>query len=277
MGQAATPHVPDVDAPGVQVFRDVDGKVAALAYRAGDDHCLHVPKIGTFTLAANAEDISVTPLESVAPELVEDTFHRAAVPFALQLAGRDALHASAVVIDGVVALCGRSGSGKSTLAYALNRRGYPQWSDDVVAFEHRGAGVECRSLPFRVRLRPASAEWFDDPAYLKGSALSAPWRGGSEGTLPFRALFVLEPSDASSGYEGDETVTIDRLAPADAFTAVLPHAYFLTLDDGAMKRALLDRYLELAERVPVFTLRYTQNLPLIDRIAERLTSTVARL
>lgn len=56
------------------------------------------------------------------------------LPFAALVAGREILHASAVVIDGrAVALAGVSGAGKSTVALELCRRGATFLADDVLA------------------------------------------------------------------------------------------------------------------------------------------------
>lgn len=265
--------LPDVDAPGVEVWRDVDGSIAAVGYRHDLDHCLHVPRVGTFLFTDASDEIRLAPEGSASDDLIQDALHRIAMPLALQLRGVQVLHASAVVIaGGVVALCGRSGAGKSTLAYGLGRRGFTLWGDDAVAFEPVNGGLRASPLPFRMRLRPASAEWFDDLAHQKGSEVSTPWRSGSPG--PFRALFVLERSEEVASATGAELV---RLAPVDAFSSVLPHAYYLALDDVGLNQRLLSAYLDLADRLPVFVLRYRPRLSLVDTIAELVAAQVSEL
>lgn len=265
--------LPDVDAPGVEVWRDVDGSIAALGYRRDLEHCLHVPRVGTFVFTDTSDEIGLAPEGSASDDLIQDALHRIAMPLALQLRGVQVLHASAVVIaGGVVALCGRSGAGKSTLAYGLGRRGFALWGDDAVAFEPVESGLRASPLPFRMRLRPASAEWFDDLAHQKGSEVSTPWSSGSPG--PFRALFVLERSEQVTSAAGVEFV---RLPPADAFAAVLPHAYYLALDDVRLNQRLLSAYLDLADRLPVFVLRYRPRLSLVEGITEMLAATVNEL
>lgn len=265
--------VPFLDTPGVEVWRNVDGTVCAVGYRRDEDHCLYVPNVGTFLFRHSSDEIRLVPDASARDERIQDAFHRIALPLALQLRGPQVLHASAVLIgDGVVALCGQSGAGKSTLAYALSRRDHQLWGDDAVAFDVDDGLISVQPLPFRVRLRPASAAWFDDLARLKGSELSLPWQRGSS-TAAFRALFVLRRADADAVDE----MQIRRLAPADAFTAVLPHAYYLALDDEDLNRRLLSAYFALADRLPVFALCYAPRLGLLDQMTERIEREVAAL
>jgi hypothetical protein len=265
--------VPSLDDPDVEVWRDVDGVVCAVGYRRGSGYGLQVPNVGTFFFRSASNAIMLVPNASAADELIQDAFHRIAVPLALQLRGPQVLHASAVVAGGgVVAVCGRSGAGKSTLGYCLSRRGNPLWGDDAVAFETHDDCVEVHPLPFRMRLRPQSAQWFDALDQQKGSELSSPWLGGSS-PKPFRALVVLERDESSTG----DDVQLVRLGRADAFSAVLPHAYYVALSDENLNRRLLSAYLELADLVPVFALRYTPRLGLVERMAELVEREVAAL
>lgn len=273
-GTEAETILPDLRAPGVEVWRDTAGMVAAVGYRHAGQRCLGVPYVGTFKFTDASVEIRLTRAASASDELVEDAFHRIAVPLALQLRAVQVLHASAVVsADGVVALCGRSGAGKSTLAYGLSRRGLTLWADDALAFESSHNGLQAIPLPFRMRLRAASAQWFDDLEHQKGSELSAPWDVGV-GPQSFRALFVLE---RATGTTSDDQVDIVRLAPVDAFAAVLPHAYYLALDDEQLNQRLLASYLVLAERLPVLVLRYPPRLTMVEDIARLIEDAVTEL
>src|ERR671935_59558 len=67
-----------------------------------------------------------------------------------KLAGREVLHASAVITArGVVAFCAVSTTGKSTIAYQFSRRGYGIWADDALAFDGADRGVTALWLPFQ--------------------------------------------------------------------------------------------------------------------------------
>jgi hypothetical protein len=246
--------------------------VAAVGYADGPGHCLFVPRVGTFRFGRSEGVITLAPVPSVADELVDDAYHRIALPLALQFTGREVLHASAVHTPaGVVALCGRAGAGKSTLAFALGRRGHRAYADDAVAFEVTDTRAVVRPLPFRMRLRPASAAWFDAPAHLKGGERATTWRRGEP--APLRALFVLE--QAASGPPG--TLDVERLSPADAFSAVLPHGYYVVLDDPEVTGRMVTAYLRLADRLPVFSLRYSPTLEAVESIVTEIEKQLAAL
>jgi hypothetical protein len=262
---------PPLDGPGTEVWRDADGRLAAVGYRSPQGHALFVPGIGTFRFDTAPETIVLEPLPAVDDDLIDDAFHRIALPLSVQFGGVQVLHASAVRCgNGVAALCGRAGAGKSTLAFALSRRGHQLCADDAVPFDLSGEPITVPPLPFRMRLRPASAEWFEAPELLKG-ARATPWQ--RTGGAPFSALFVLErPADAAPG-----DLAVDRLAPSDAFGAILPHAYYVVLDDEAANRRLVSAYLELADRLPVFAVRYHPDLAAVDRIAAAIEKEVMSL
>jgi hypothetical protein len=257
-----------------EVFRTADGRVAAVAYRRAQYHCLRIPSVGTFCFAPNLPEVRLFRESGAHPEHVEDTYFRVVLPIASQLHGRQVLHASAVLLpQGIVALCGRSGDGKSTLAYGLSQRGFPMWADDAVSFRATPGGATVHPLPFRLRLRPTSADWFGLAANMKGFERTLSWCAGTD-VVPFRALIVLDRRGLANA---QPEVKIERLSPADAFTAVLPHAYYLSLRDSVLKRNLASGYLDLANQVPVFSLRFVPRLQMIDNIADAIHDSVASL
>ena len=273
MTRPAAAQAPEVlDETGTEVWRDTDGRVCAIWYRTLNGHALFVPEVGTFLFHASRDDVLIQPLAAADDELVDDAYHRIALPLARQLRGAAVLHASAVRFPGgIVALCGRAGTGKSTLAFALSRRGHEPCADDAVVFDAAQDPIRVPPLPFRLRLRPESAEWFAAPSLLKGRERGTAWQAVAP--APFQALFVLDrPADAAPG-----DVDVARLSPADAFPAVLPHAYYVALDDLASNRALVTAYLDLAARLPVFALRYFPALDAVHRIAAAIEAEVQAL
>ena len=58
---------------------------------------------------------------------------------------------------------------------------------------------------------------------------------------------------------------------------MLPHAYYVVLDDEAANRRLVSAYLELADRLPVFAVRYHPDLESVDRIAAAIEKEVMSL
>lgn len=243
-----------------EVWRDNDGAVAAYGWVVGDVSWMTVPGVGVFRFALSGGPVRASPDPAAPWSLVEDAYQRNVLPMVLQVRGREVLHASAVqTASGIVALCARSGVGKSTLAYALSRRGHALWADDAVAFDGAGAHVIALPLPFRIRLRPPSAAHFGVPAW---SPDGHPAGGRS---APLGAVCVLERASVTE---------VRRIPPAQAFSAVLPHAYCFSLADQDRRRAMMRHYLDLVARVPVYAVRYPAGLAHVPVIANAIEQTL---
>src|ERR1700681_3983242 len=147
--------------PRFEVWRDLEGEVYAYAESCGDEYRMHLPGLASFRFSSRGDEVSAEINGATTEELVLDAYRRRVLPMALQVSGREVLHASAVRSRaGVMALCADSGTGKSTIAFGLNSRGYPLWADDLVAFEVSDHGTHAISLPFNLRLRPSAAALF---------------------------------------------------------------------------------------------------------------------
>jgi hypothetical protein len=203
-------------------------------------------------------------------EEVRDFFERVLQPVVLQALGRQALHASAVLgTGGVLAFCGRGHSGKSTLAYALGTRGFQQVADDAVLIETIGSGVSVRTLPFVPQLRTPSQQHFrtvskPDVERLAGSATA-------NAVVPLRGVFVLEQNPAAP------FPVAERVPPVRAFTVLLPHAHSFDQRPSLQSASLVDDYLRIVERVPVFTLTYAPSFGALDTLVQSVDSLAAEL
>lgn len=251
----------------VDVWRDDVTQPFAHAFRDADGYWLEWPGLGRFDLDADRRRVTAWPAPGVTNAALTEGFHHAIQPSLLQACGFEALHASAVATPaGVVVFCGVSGSGKSTLAFALGQQaGCTQIGDDAVVWELRHGEPRVRVLPYRTRLRPTALAHF--------SAESVPPRSLPATSIPLSAI-VLLVQDASAPAPG----VFAAVRPASAFSRVLAHALIFDPRDRRTNERLVHDYLCLAERVPVFTLRYppsfAQLTALVDLI--RLTSGAAR-
>jgi hypothetical protein len=221
-----------------------------------------MPGVGSYCFRSGTEEVSAHPEPGVDRETVEDAFRRAVLPLAIQMLGREVLHASAVLGPrGVVALCAVSETGKSTLAYGLSRRGFRLWADDAVAFELAADGVSALPLPFALRLRPASVAFFGTAAH----ELEEPDRPED-----LAAILVLERAELLP----ERAVLVERFADGLAFPAVLAHAYCFSLDDDERKRRMMGAYMELVGRVPVYRVRFRPGLDRLGRVVDALDAAV---
>lgn len=245
-----TPVLPDAPGLSVEAWRNGRGTVYGYAYRAAGYFWLHMPALATFRLGRSPR-VTALPAPGVSRAAVEDAYQRTVIPASLQLLGFEVLHSSAIVMPrGVVALCAVSGTGKSTIAYGLSRRGHRLWADDTVALELAGPSVWALPLPFRVRLEASAAALFGHDAATTGAGATVL---GTE-RVPLLALCVL------TRVAGSDVVRSARLAPAQAFVAVLAHAHAFALDEEKRKRRLVRHYLDLTRRIPVFDLHFHGDL-----------------
>lgn len=269
---SASPPQWDPNSPDIEMWADRDGNPCAYGQILNDESWMHVPRVGSFLLGDDVKPTEVIALEGAPRWVVEDTFYRTVMPTALQLHGSEVLHGSAVIMPGgVLALCAHSETGKSTLAYALQERGFPLFADDAVVFGVDREMVRLRPVPFAIRLRKPSAEHFGArPRELtRVTGELAPLVGTVDEFAGICVLERLPEADASR-----PAVEIRRLAPAEAFPLVLPHAYCFTLRDTARKSLMMRQYLTLLRQVPVFRMRFSTGLGHLGEIIEALTAAV---
>lgn len=230
----------------VCVWRDNGGGVFARAWVDGDACRLEWQGLGTFRFDLVSTVVRVWPAPGATASVVDDVFGRVLQPIILQARGVQSLHASAVLgAQGALAFCGTGYSGKSTLAFALGRRGFHHIADDAVVIERARAPVTVRLMPFAPGLREPTLRHFDVD---RSSAAATPAVGS---LVPLRAIFLLEQDAQAPRPERPA-----RIAPVQAFSALVTHARCFDEGDAAHTRRLIDDYLAIVEDVPVFALRY---------------------
>jgi hypothetical protein len=267
---AAMPPPAVTENPRVEIWRDIRGSISAYAEVLDDQHWMHLPGLASFRFSSFGGEISATVHRAVREDVVLDAYHRKILPMALQVRGREVLHASAVrSSNGVTALCGFAETGKSTIAYGLSRRGYRLWADDTVVFEISGGGGLAISLPFDMRLRPPSAALFDVDATPRPVANPDRTSPTSE-TVPLVAVCVLRRAHGPA-----PPVTVRSLSSGHALEAVLKHAWcFVPLEIGR-KRLMISHYLELIAKVPVFDVCFQAGLGNLPTILDTIQELIA--
>jgi hypothetical protein len=260
-------------AGGVEiVLRDQKGTALGTAWTLGERHWIHIRDVATFVVDAGSEQVRAISSSPIDRRLVRDAYYTNVLPIALHIVrGYQGLHASAVRIGdrGVVAFCAASTEGKSTLAYGLSRReGNSLWADDAVALKVGAGSVECIPLPFSVHLRPESAAYFRRD--------SEPGKPRSEGeSEPERLAVLFVVRRIATGSPPAEVV---RLPLSEALPALLPHAYFFGLGELEKRRRIMEDYLEIVARIPVFRLGLTAGFDhfsaALDRIEQTLTTAI---
>jgi hypothetical protein len=226
-----------------------DGTGAPCAYGGMDSGTcwVRVPNVGHFELSAGSDQVRASAYSRVSTELVLDAYYGTALPlFSQAVLGYEALHASAVVVDGgAVAFCAETGVGKSTIASALSRRGFQTWADDAVAVVGGGSPLSV-FLPFMTEGRTISAV-----------------DGWSE--VPLAAVCLLERASR---------LAILRPSPSDAVTALLSHAYRFAPQTPQRRRKMAQTYLDIAAGVPILLVRFPPNRDRLPPLLARIESAV---
>lgn len=256
VGAISPPPDPTLN-PRVEVWRDNEGVICAYGETRGEECLMHLPGLASFRFSARGDEIGAAVPATTRKESVIDAYLRKVLPMALQVSGREVLHASAVRSSaGVIALAAVSETGKSTIAFGLSRRGYRLWSDDAVVFEISNGGGLAISLPFEIRLRASAAEFFSldttqAPAVATDNALPF----GTQ-TAPLAAVCVLRRLD-----NGDALpVAVRRLSSAEAFVSVLTHAHCFSFEDVERKGRMMHNYLDLVATTPIFDICFQSGL-----------------
>jgi hypothetical protein len=269
VGETANPPWESLAEP----WRDHEGMIYAYGEVLGNEHWMHLPGLASFRFSSCGENIAAAVAGAEPDELVVEAFHRRVLPMAVQVRGREVLHASAVRGPaGVLSFCGTTHSGKSTIAFGLSQRGYSLWADDMLAFELSTRGAVAVSLPFRPRLRQSAAELFavqTNDRTVSGYDATPP----GTGKAPLATVCILrkEPSASSA-------VAVRRLSSADAFATALDHACCFIPQGDDRKRLMIRHYLELVAVTPIFEVCFQPglaNLPVIlDEIEQLLDPTI---
>ena len=91
-----TPVLPDLTDPSVQVWHENNGTVCAYGYTASGQHWMHFPGLGSYCFSSHSDEVIAFAEPSARLDWLRDTFYRSVLPMALQVFGKEALHASAV-------------------------------------------------------------------------------------------------------------------------------------------------------------------------------------
>jgi len=258
---------------GWEPHLDHEGRICAYTRAVDSIGWLYMPGLACYQFPAGDGFIEAWPEGNASPDMVTDAYYRVALPMALQVAGYEVLHASAVSDGrGLHLFCGASRSGKSTIAYALGRRGFEIWADDAVAFKVGGGGITAIPLPFALRLRGEVADFFEVPTRSGGQA------NGKTEALRHQAGDPREIATVSLLERGRNS-TIARLSAPESLPAVLYHSFYFSLQDSSILQRMGTQFLELVAGVPLFRVSLRPGLDamadLLDDLERRVLASAA--
>ena len=232
----------------------------------GEQAWMKIPGLAVFRFDRERFAVTAFPEAQVDPDQLHDNYYRAALPMALQFFGFEVLHAGAVRTSrGVVGFCAVSETGKSTTVAELSRRGYPAWADDAVpvAIDDDGGGVNALAVPFRIRLK--SIHSFGDDQGFRRWSDPVPVEFHA---TPLVGLCVMDRVASS------EKTAVRRLSAVEAVAALLPHAYCFSLANPQRKRVMMQRYIELAARIPTFAISISTGLEKLPAALDQIENSI---
>jgi hypothetical protein len=252
-----------------EAHRDRSGRICAYTFGHEGESWLYVPGLAYYRLWPGNGYVDALVEPEAVPSTVADAFYRIALPMALQAAGHEVLHASAVAdAQRVHVFCGASRSGKSTVAHALTSRGLSPWADDAVAFTAHEGRPTAIPLPFALRLRDDVADFYGVPrpgdrAERKAEVL----RGRAGRPLEIASISLLE--------RGNDPGVV-RLPGHEALPGVLYHSFYVSLDDQAVRGRMSRQFLDLVATVPVYRVSVPSALGAVDGLLDELERAVLR-
>jgi hypothetical protein len=222
---------------------------------------------GTF-LIRNGNEIIVDPVPEVDRRILRLMILGAALGVLLHQRGYLVLHASAVAVEGRVAIfIGRKGWGKSTTAAALYRQGHQLVADDIIALSVNEDETPLVLPGFpQFKLWPDAAEAVgSDPAVmprLHPGFEKRAYRVAERITstpLPLQCIYVLD---------GGPSLELKSVASRAAFLEVTSHSYAPRfLGTAGVNSIFFHQCLHLVNTIPVYRLCRQNSLAALGDVA----------
>ena len=247
----------------------------------GCGYLLRFPEIADFFVDAEGREIICAPEPETPMETLRHLLLDQVLPLVLNLRGREALHATAILTPlGVCAFTGPAGTGKSTLAASFFRAGYPVLSDDCLVLEEDNRRI------LAIPAYPGLRLWEDTLEALgenlsrsqpvahytskKRLVLDSPLSDFSKGSYPLIRIYSLVRSDVNDGNISLSSTIIERLSPRVAFMELIQTVFRLDINDRSMLLRQF-RFLErIVSRVPVRRLQVPDALSSLPAVCEAI-------
>lgn len=253
------------------VWNDDFGKPNGYGYLKESSYNIYWPGFAHFQIDPVNQKIIVHAPPSQGHELINDIYQRIALPIYLNLSGYEVLHASAIHTSaGVVGFCAQAGTGKSSTVYGLSRFGYQIWADDALVLKNSPVVIKTFRIPFQVRLFPDTG---DELLKLKISEetfvnirtnLSAA-KSSTQAVLAGLYMLERQPPDRQQ-----PIVSVKKLGPEEAFPIIFKHAFVYKANLQENKRELINNYLDIISRIPIFQVSFSTSLAEFDQYIQFL-------
>lgn len=233
------------------------------AYRRPDGFVLHWPRAAMIHLSSDGRRIHLAPTPGATPISVA-VLHHIGEAYRDSLRGLESLHATVLYRKrSVIGLMAPPGEGKTTLADYLISRGWRCLGDDIFLPEFRNDSVwpARRESFLKTTSRGARSNGLPYDANLEKYVRSIPPRNAPG---PIRALIRLYRMPRGP-------VRLHRLSPGRAAPHLMANVYNDLLRTPRTRRRQFEWAIQIASRVPVWTLRYPTGTRHLHRVHTGLT------
>ena len=228
----------------------------------GRGYLLRFPEIADFFVGAEGREIICaseleTPMETLGHLLLDQV-----LPLVLNLNGREALHATAILTPlGVCAFTGPAGVGKSTLAASFLRAGYPVLSDDCLVLEENTSHILAIPAYPGLRLWEDALDALGENLSVslpvahytskKRLVLDSPVSNFPKGSYPLIRIYSLVQSDVNDGNINLSSTIIERISLRVGFMELIQTIFRLDINDRSMLVRQFHFLERIVSRVPV--------------------------
>jgi hypothetical protein len=256
----------------------VRGEEMYTLYSVGDGYVFRFHGLCEFHVSKEGSAVRCYPGPRIDDDFLHVLMGGAVAALLVALRGRAVLHASAVTTgDETIVFTGPSGMGKTTAAALSCAAGARFISDDVVSLEDGPDGIACVGLGSELRLREQAmdiADLFPPPPLERritadGRLAVKPPRQKQERNL-VSAVVLPRP------VRGPEHVTVSRVPPMQAVTALLGNARIPEMVPPDWQRTHFQMVANLAAGVPVLEARVPWGPPFSTAVAGELLGLVGR-
>jgi len=227
--------------------------------------------IGAISINCDSLKVSTYPAEQLDPNKFDEYFYHVWLPMAYQLCGIQVLHASAVVnLDNqnIIIFPGDSGSGKSTLAFGFAKREkWAQIADDRIAFTSDGDKIKPVYIPDKVKLRPASANFFKQDLWKNESCS---WL---DTEMVIKSIIFLFTEDNQVQNKG-ALIKIEPASKLESYELLLKQAITFTTKIIDNNKRLLENYFSLANQTKTYKLTHSKDFDVLKDVYNAIEETV---
>jgi len=241
-------------------------------------YLMRFEELGDFFIHEGGGEIVCMPRPGISSITITHLLLNQVIPLVINLRGREALHASAVITPhGIIAFSGPAGSGKSTIAGSFFAAGYSLISDDCLALIEKDGDI-CGMAAY-----PGLRLWGDTFKWLFGN--SRPSKPVAQYTdkqqvhimtkeqaipakfQPLKRLYTIaDPSEI----DGKKNIAIEPLSLRESFIALVRCTFRLDITDANMLRRQFHFFERFVSDVPIRRLIFPRDFRLLPFLREAI-------